>query len=70
MVGDDDAEDGVTEELEPLVGRVAGVLGAPGAVDEGRRQEVGSEVEAEALDQARKAGYRKVDRFPYSRPTT
>jgi hypothetical protein len=51
VVGDHDAEDGVAEELEALVARVAGVLGAPGAVDEGGRQEVGGEIEAEALDE-------------------
>ncbi len=36
VIGDDDAENGVTEELEALVGGVAGVLGAPGAVHQGR----------------------------------
>ena len=64
VVGDDDAEHGVAQELEALVRRVAGVLRAPGAVHEGRREEVGSEVEAEALDQAGQAGYREVDRRP------
>ena len=32
QVGDDPAEDGVAEELEPLVADGAGVLGAPRAV--------------------------------------
>jgi len=40
---------------------MAGVLGAPGAVDEGGGQEVGREVEAEALDELRELGYRKGD---------
>src|SRR3954468_12960099 len=35
VVGDDHAEHRVTEELEPLVRRVLGMLGAPGAVREG-----------------------------------
>ena len=60
VVGDDDAEHRVAEELEALVRRVAGVLGAPGAVHQGRREEVGIEVEAEALDQSFQAGYREA----------
>jgi hypothetical protein len=36
VVGDDDAEHGVAEELEALVGLPAGVLGAPGPVDDRR----------------------------------
>ena len=70
MVGDDHAEHGVAQELEPLVRGVAGVLGAPGAVHQGGGQEVVGEVEAEALDQLREPGYREGDRSPYSRPTT
>ena len=34
VVGDDQAEDGVPEELEPLVGAGPGILGAPGPVGE------------------------------------
>ena len=41
VVGDDQAEHGVAEELEALVRRVAGVLRAPRAVHERRREEVG-----------------------------
>ena len=70
VVRDDDAEDGVTQELQALVRRVARVLRAPGAVHEGGREEVRREVEAEALDEAVQARYREVDRRPYSRPTT
>jgi hypothetical protein len=70
VVGDDEPEHGVAEELQPLVGGVAGVLGAPGSVHERRRQEVGCEVEAEALDELVQAGDWEGDRDPYSRPTT
>jgi hypothetical protein len=71
VVGDHHAEHGVAEELQPLVGRVPGVLRAPGAVHERWREEVRCEVEAEALDQAFQARYRKRDDRPrYSRPTT
>jgi hypothetical protein len=71
VVGHDDAEDGVAEELEPLVRREPRVLRAPGSVDEGRREEVGNEVEPEALDQAVQVRNRELDgRPPYSRPTT
>jgi hypothetical protein len=70
VVGDDHPEHGVTEELEPLVRGMAGVLGAPGSVHQGGRQEVGREVEGEALDQLLEPGYREGDRNPYSRPTT
>ena len=35
VVGDEEAEHRVAEELEPLVALVLGVLGAPGAVGEG-----------------------------------
>ena len=38
-VGDDPAEHGVAQELEPLVGRVAGVLRAPRAVGQGLVQQ-------------------------------
>jgi hypothetical protein len=71
VIRDHDAQHGVAEELEPLVGRVPGVLCAPGAVHERWREEVRREVEAEALDQAFQARYRKRDDRPrYSRPTT
>jgi hypothetical protein len=70
VIGDDDAEHGVAEELEALVRGVTRVLGAPGPVHERRRDEVGSEVEPEALDQARQVRDRKLDGGPYSRPTT
>jgi hypothetical protein len=36
VVGDDEAEDRITEELESLVRVVTGVLGAPRPVREGR----------------------------------
>jgi hypothetical protein len=61
VVGDDHPEHGVAQELEALVGGMAGVLRAPGAVHEGGGKEVGSEVEAEALDELRELGYRKGD---------
>jgi hypothetical protein len=64
------AEDGVAEELEPLVRGVPGVLGAPRSVDQGRGQEIGDEVEAEPLDELREVRDREGDRDPYSRPTT
>jgi hypothetical protein len=38
--GDDHPEHGVAEELEPLVRLVARVLGAPGAVRDGEREQV------------------------------
>ena len=41
MVGDDQAEDGVAEELESLVGLDAAVLGAPRTVAEGELEQVG-----------------------------
>jgi hypothetical protein len=61
VVGDDHAEHGVTEELEALVRRVAGMLGAPRSVHERRSEEVGREIEAEALDELREVGDRKGD---------
>jgi hypothetical protein len=61
VIGDDHPEHGVAEELEPLVGGMTGVLRAPGAVHESRSEEVGREVEAEALDELRELGYRKGD---------
>ena len=61
VIGDDHAEHGVAEELEPLVRGVAGVLRAPRAVHESGGEEVGREVEAEALDELRELGYRKGD---------
>jgi hypothetical protein len=62
VVGHHDAEDGVAQELEPLVGRVARVLGTPRPVDERRRQEVSRQADAEAVDQASQSGNREVDR--------
>jgi len=70
VVGDDRAEHGVAQELEPLVRRMASVLCAPGSVHQGGGQEVVGEVEAKALDQLREPGYREGDRSSYSRPTT
>jgi hypothetical protein len=70
VIGDDDAEHGVAEELEALVGGVPGVLRAPGAVHECGREDLRREVEAEALDEAFQARYGELDRRPYSRPTT
>jgi hypothetical protein len=70
VIGHHDPENGVTKELQSLVGGVAGVLRTPGSVDQRRRQEVGSEVDAEALDQILESGYREGDQNPYSRPTT
>jgi hypothetical protein len=51
VVGHDDAEHRVTEELEPLVRRVPRVLGAPGAVGERGRELLGREVEPQAVDE-------------------
>ena len=70
VIGDDHAEHGVAEELEPLVRGVASVLRAPRSVHERGGQEVGGEVEPETLDQLREPWYREGDRNPYSRPTT
>jgi hypothetical protein len=61
VVGDDHAEHGVAQELQALVGLVAGVLGAPGPVDQRGGEEVGGQVEAEALDELRKVRDRKRD---------
>jgi hypothetical protein len=61
VVGDHDPEHSVAEELEPLVRGVAGVLCAPRAVHERRGEEVGREVEAEALDELRKVRDREGD---------
>jgi hypothetical protein len=61
VIGDDHAEDGVAEELEALVRRVARVLGAPGAVHERGSQEVVGEVEPQTLDELRKVRDRKRD---------
>jgi hypothetical protein len=41
VIGHDDAEHGVAEELEPLVRLPPGVLGAPRTVDDGRREVLG-----------------------------
>jgi len=50
--GDDQPEDAVTQELEPLVRQLAGALGAPGAVAERTRQQRGiGEGTTEALNQ-------------------
>jgi hypothetical protein len=61
VIGDDHAEHGVAEELEALVRRVAGMLGTPRSVHERRSEEVGREIEAEALDELREVGDRKGD---------
>jgi hypothetical protein len=61
VVGDDHAEDGVAEELEALVRGMARVLGAPRSVHEGRSEEVGREIEAEALDELREVRDREGD---------
>jgi hypothetical protein len=70
VVGDDDAQHRVAEELESLVGGVARVLRAPRAMHQRGSEEVGREVEPEALDQLLEPGYREGDRGPYKRPTT
>jgi hypothetical protein len=41
VVGDDDAEDGVAQELEPLVRLVSRVFGTPAAVAQGALEEGG-----------------------------
>jgi hypothetical protein len=41
VVGDHDAQDGVAQELQSFVRGPAGVLGAPGAVDEGGTEQRG-----------------------------
>jgi hypothetical protein len=69
-VGDDHPEHGVAEELESLVRGVASVLGTPRTVHQGGGEMLGSQVEAEALDQLGEPGNRERDRSPYSRPTT
>jgi hypothetical protein len=62
MVGDDDAEHGVAEELEALVRIPAGVLGAPGPVDDrGPEQRGILDRPPEALVQIRQAIDREQD---------
>jgi hypothetical protein len=52
VVGDDQPQHRIAQELQPLVGLVAGVLGAPRAVHEGTRQHVSLiEADAEAAGQ-------------------
>jgi hypothetical protein len=70
VIGDHDPQHRVAEELEPLVRVVAGVLGTPGAVHQGRREEVEVDVEAEAFDELLESRDREGDQDPYSRPTT
>jgi hypothetical protein len=41
MIGDDDAEHGVAEKLEPLIRLLARVLGAPRAMRESGREQLG-----------------------------
>jgi hypothetical protein len=70
VVGDDDAEHGVAQELEALVRRVAGVLGAPRSVDEGRRQPLRVDLDREAFDEGGEVGDREGDQDPSSLATT
>ncbi|MGD0439715.1 MAG: hypothetical protein ABSB52_03715 [Acidimicrobiales bacterium] len=59
MVGDDEAEHRVTEQLEPLVGRQPAPLGAVGAVGQRLAQQVGIDgVPAERLAQPSALGPR------------
>jgi hypothetical protein len=65
VVGDDDAEDRVAEELQPLVRRPPGVLGAPRAVDEGGTEERGIvDGTSEPLVQLLEAGRRQQGAQP------
>ena len=64
------SENRVTEKLEALVRGVAGVLRAPGPVHERRRELVGVDVDAEALDQGRELRDREGDQDPSSLATT
>jgi hypothetical protein len=58
VVGHDEAEHGVAEELEALVRRVPWVLGTPRTVHECGGEDLRREVDAEAGDQ----GLEVVDR--------
>jgi hypothetical protein len=69
VVGDDDAEDGVAQELEPLVRVVAGVLGAPAAVAQGALEEGG--VTEPVTEPLRESSERVPGaQLPPSRPNT
>src|SRR5207248_4039696 len=51
LLGDHEAEHGVAEELQPLVGRQAAVLVGVGTVRHGPLDEVGVDVAAQRLDE-------------------
>jgi hypothetical protein len=70
VIGNDDAQDGIAKELETFVRRVTSVLGTPGTVDERRREESRSQLEAEALHQFFQTGYGERIQGSYSRPKT
>jgi hypothetical protein len=71
VVGDGDTEHGVAEELEPLVRRPPGVLGAPGSVDHGRAED-GRVVDgmAQSLVELLEASRRQQGETAYSFATT
>jgi len=65
VVGDDQAEDGVAQELEALVGLGAGRLRAPGAVGEGQGQErLVCEAAAQTLPEELVGGVLGQDAWP------
>jgi hypothetical protein len=69
VIGDDDAEYGVAQELEPLVRLVTRVLGAPTAVAQGALEEGGvTELVSEPLGESNE----RVPgaQLPPSRPNT
>jgi hypothetical protein len=65
MVGDDQAEDGVAQELEALVGLAARRLRTPGAVSESKGQEgLVCEAAAETLPEELVGGVLGQDAWP------
>jgi hypothetical protein len=69
VVGDDDAEHGVAQELEPFVRVVARVLGAPAAVAQGALEQGGI---VELMSEPLREGLERVPgaQLPPSRPNT
>jgi hypothetical protein len=72
VVGDDHAEDGVAEELQPLVRVVPQVLGTPRAVDERGSEDLGrGQGDAEAFRQFVEGRYGEwYGDLPYRRART
>jgi hypothetical protein len=65
VIGDDQAEDGVAQELEALVGLGARRLGTPGSVGQGERQErLVCEAAAQTLPEELVGGVLGQDAWP------